>query len=166
MIRKQKGNLALCFWDNWKPGARFSKVRKLFKCISDDIILFVSSKRRHREARNFAVILNLFPLQHMKRPALQNLRVVVLRMAFRARKFSELSRNGPQACKQNDLNGAASTFESFDGDSPLLRLSTTPYVEESPFICFDEKKNCTKNLNNCDYGCFCLLYTSPSPRDA
>ena len=28
----------------------------------------------------------LFPLQHMKRPALQNKQVVVLRMAFRARK--------------------------------------------------------------------------------
>ena len=28
----------------------------------------------------------LFPLQHMKRPALQNTQVGVLRMAFRARK--------------------------------------------------------------------------------
>ena len=32
----------------------------------------------------------------MKRPALQNKQVVVLRMAFRAQKFSGLSRNGPQ----------------------------------------------------------------------
>ena len=39
------------------PGARFSKVPKLFGRISGDIILFVSSKRRRLEARNFAVIL-------------------------------------------------------------------------------------------------------------
>ena len=50
--------------------ARFSKVPKLFGRISGDVILFVSSKRRRLEARNFALIL-LFPLQHKKRPALQ-----------------------------------------------------------------------------------------------
>ena len=38
------------------PGACFSKVPKLFGRISGDIILFVSSKRRGLEARNFAVI--------------------------------------------------------------------------------------------------------------
>ena len=32
------------------------------------------------------LFLFLFPLQHIKRPALQNKQVVVLRMAFRARK--------------------------------------------------------------------------------
>jgi len=32
------------------------------------------------------LLLFLFPLQHIKRPALQNKQVVVLRMAFRARK--------------------------------------------------------------------------------
>ena len=32
------------------------------------------------------LFLFLFPLQHMKRPALQNRQVVILRMAFRARK--------------------------------------------------------------------------------
>ena len=37
------------------PGACFSKVPKLFGCISGDIILFVSSKRRRLEARNFAI---------------------------------------------------------------------------------------------------------------
>ena len=39
------------------PGARFSKVPRLFGRISGDIILFVSSKRRCPEARNFADIL-------------------------------------------------------------------------------------------------------------
>ena len=68
-------------------GTRFSKVPKLFGRISGDIILFVSSKRRRLEARNFVVILYLFPLQHMKRPASKNKRVGVLRTAFRARKI-------------------------------------------------------------------------------
>ena len=40
-----------------EAGARFSKVPKLFGCISGDIILFESSKLRRFEARNFAVIL-------------------------------------------------------------------------------------------------------------
>ena len=44
-----------------RPGARFSKVPKLFGRISDRIILFVYSKRRHLEARNFALILLYIP---------------------------------------------------------------------------------------------------------
>ena len=43
------------------PGACFSKVPKLFGRISGDIILFVSSKRRRLEARNFAVIFFFIP---------------------------------------------------------------------------------------------------------
>ena len=43
------------------PGARFSKVPRLFDRNSGDIILFVSSKRRHLKARNFAVILIFIP---------------------------------------------------------------------------------------------------------
>ena len=39
-----------------RPGARFSKVPKLFGRISGDLILFVSSERKGLEARNFAVI--------------------------------------------------------------------------------------------------------------
>ena len=38
---------------------------------------------RHETLQLF---LFLFPLQHIKRPALQNKRVVILRMGFRARK--------------------------------------------------------------------------------
>ena len=40
---------------------RFSKVPRLFGRISGDIILFVSSKWRRLEARNFAVILIFIP---------------------------------------------------------------------------------------------------------
>ena len=43
------------------PEACFSKVPKLFGRFSGDIILFVSSKRRRLEARNFAVIFILIP---------------------------------------------------------------------------------------------------------
>ena len=45
----------------WGPGACFSKVPKLFGPISGDLILFVSSKRRRLEARNFAVIFIFIP---------------------------------------------------------------------------------------------------------
>ena len=58
-----------------RPGAYFSKVPKLFGRISGDIILFVSSKRRRLEARTLQLFLFLFPLQHIKRPALQNKQV-------------------------------------------------------------------------------------------
>ena len=43
------------------PYARFSKVPEVFALILGDIILFVSLKRRHLEARNFAVILIIIP---------------------------------------------------------------------------------------------------------
>ena len=43
------------------PGVCFSKVSKLFGRISGAIILFVSSKRRRLEARNFAVIFIYIP---------------------------------------------------------------------------------------------------------
>ena len=42
-------------------GASFSKVPKLFGRISGDIILFVSSKRRRLEPRNFAIIFIFVP---------------------------------------------------------------------------------------------------------
>ena len=43
------------------PGACFSKVPKLFGRISGDIILFVSSKQKRLETRNFAVIFIFTP---------------------------------------------------------------------------------------------------------
>ena len=49
------------FRNDRRPGICFSKVPKLFGCISGDIILFVSSKRRRVEARNFAIIFIFIP---------------------------------------------------------------------------------------------------------
>ena len=46
-------------------GACFSKVPKLFGCISGDIIVFVSSKRRRLEARNFAGIFYFYSLYNI-----------------------------------------------------------------------------------------------------
>ena len=56
-----------------------------------DIIPFVSPKQRRLESRNFAAILTFIPLQHIKRPALQNKRVGVLRMICRAQEISDIS---------------------------------------------------------------------------
>ena len=68
-------------------GACFSKVPKLFGCILSDIILFVYLQNegvlRHETLQ---LLLFLFPLQHMKRPTLQNKQVILLRTAFWARK--------------------------------------------------------------------------------
>ena len=69
-----------------RPGACFSKVPKLFGRIPGDIILFVSSKRRRLEARNFAVIFTFIPFTSYKKISFTNKQVVVLRVAFRARK--------------------------------------------------------------------------------
>ena len=46
---------------DFSPGACFSKVPKVFGRISGDIILFVSSKLRRLEARNFAVAFIFIP---------------------------------------------------------------------------------------------------------
>ena len=74
------------------PGARFSKVPKLFGHISGRIILFVCSKRRRLEARNFAVILIYIPFTTYEKNSFTEL-------AGRSftNGFSGLSRNRPQA---------------------------------------------------------------------
>ena len=83
--------------------ARFTEVPKLFGHISGDIILFVSSKRRRLEARNFTVISISIPLQHMKRPALKNKRVGVLQMAFRAGMVTHQNHCSPLVMKYRSL---------------------------------------------------------------
>ena len=105
-------------------GACLSKVPKLFELISGDIILFVSSKRRRLEARNFAIIFFLFPLQHMKRSALQNKQVVILRMSFRARKV----------------------LRTFEKRAPSLRFRTTKTKTPGLIISFRTTKTKTPGL--------------------
>ena len=113
-----------CFgtFEKRAPGALFSKVPKLFGRISDDIILFVSSKRRRLEARNLAVILNSIPLQRIKRPALQNKRVAVLEMAFRARNVFGTLRNWPQMTCKHGRTVSGHNYVFFLTDCCLLLL--------------------------------------------
>ena len=51
----------LAHFEKLGPGARFSKVPKLYGRSSVDMILFVFSKRRRLVARNSAVILIFIP---------------------------------------------------------------------------------------------------------
>jgi len=75
---------------------RLVPVSRKSRNFSDDIILFVSSKRRRSETRNFAVTLFFFPLQIKKRSSLQNKRAGVLRKAFQARKiFGTFEKRAP-----------------------------------------------------------------------
>ena len=92
-------SLPLRTQSEWSPGACFSKVPKLFGRISGAIILFVSSNEGISRHETLQLIWFLFPLQRMKRPPLQNKQVVVLRMAFRARKvFGTLEKRAPGLC--------------------------------------------------------------------
>ena len=98
----------------WSAGVRFSKVPKLFECISDYIVIFASSKRRRFEARNLTVILIFHRLiRQMKTPVLQNKQVGVLRMAFRVRKFwGTFSGNGSQKSFQWSLHPLPSDHQN------------------------------------------------------
>ena len=69
------------------PGACLSKVPKLFGPISGATIPFISSQRRGSKPSNFAIFLVFLTLKHVKlKINLQNKRIAVLQLAFRARK--------------------------------------------------------------------------------
>ena len=74
-------------------GARFSKVPKVFGHVLGDNSLCLFKPKASRDTLQLSLF--WFPLQHMRRTALQNKQVGVLRMASRARKFFGLSRSGP-----------------------------------------------------------------------
>ena len=81
-------------------GGRFSKVLKLFGRISGDIILFVSSKGRRLEARNFTVIIILIPFTTYEKTSFTEYVGRSLTNGFSLpEKFSGLSRHEPQAFK-------------------------------------------------------------------
>ena len=82
-------------------GPCFSKVPKLFGRISGDIILFVSSKLRRLEARNFAVIFIFVPFTTYEKTSFTE-------QAGRSftNGFSGLSRNGSQGLVTNDFKTA------------------------------------------------------------
>ena len=86
-------------------GVRSPKGPRHFGRISGDMILFECSKPRRLGARNFVLILIFIPFTtHMKRPALQNKRVAVLQMAFRARNvFGTFEKRAPRAVSSQGL---------------------------------------------------------------
>ena len=108
-----------------ETGTRFSKVPKLLGCSSSDIILFVSSKQRRLEARNFAVIWIFIPFTTYEKTASQNERVGVLWTAFRAR-FSKVP-------------------ELFGHEKPFVKLRPAYSVK----LVFSDVVKWKKNQNNC-----------------
>ena len=82
-------------WNNlfMGPEAHLSKVPKLFGCISGYIILFVSSKQRHLEARNFEVISIFIPFKTWKDQLSRTSSSQIYKSLFGPEKFSGLSRN-------------------------------------------------------------------------
>ena len=81
-----------------RPGARFSKVPKLFGHISGRIILFVCSKRKRLEARNFAVILIYIPFTTYEKTSFTELA---------GRSFTN-SFSGPKCCRNFRETGPGS----------------------------------------------------------
>ena len=94
----------MCMSEIW---GRFLKVPTLFGRISGEIVFFVSSKSRRLEAQTFELILIFIPFKTYEIPTLQNWRVVVLRMAFRALKvfgtFRETGRAPGPSCSKTNL---------------------------------------------------------------
>ena len=81
-----------------RADARFSKVPKPFGRILGGIILFVSSKRRRLEARNFAIILTCISFTTYEKTSFMH-RIGgadFYEWLLRPEKFSELSRHKPQ----------------------------------------------------------------------
>ena len=72
------------FWRDQGPVSRKSRnFSGEFRVTYFSLYLQNKSVSRHETLQLFEIV---FPLQHIKRPALQNKRVAVLEMAFRARK--------------------------------------------------------------------------------
>ena len=111
-------------------GVRSPKGPRHSGCISGDMILFECSKPRRLGARNFVLILIFIPFTtHMKRPALQNKRVAVLQMAFRARNvFGTFEKRAPRAVSSQGLCWWSEMFK--------LRRSRGLWVQFPPWSAF------------------------------
>ena len=94
--------------------ARFSKVPKPFGCISGDIILFVSWKRRGPRGTKLCSYFNCYSLYNIwQKPAFRVSGSEFYERLFWPEKFSGLSRNGPLACvsqKTQKLYGPEKPF--------------------------------------------------------
>ena len=84
--------------------ARFTKVPKPFGRISGDIILFVSSKRRRLEARNFAVILIFIPFTTYEKTSFTELAGRSFTNGFSGSKsFRDFRETGPREQNQPQI---------------------------------------------------------------
>ena len=128
---------------NIKPGACFSKVPKLFGRIPGDIILFVSSKRRRLEARNFAVIFTFIPFTSYEKTSFTNRQVVDLRVAFRVR---EVLGTFEKRAPGTRFSKVPRTFRA---RKAIRKTTTRLFCKAGLFICC--KGN--KNKNNCKVSC-------------
>ena len=118
----------------FRPGARFSEVPRLFGRISGDIILFVSSKRRRLGARNFAKFLNFYSLYNMWTDQLYRVsRSEFHEWLFGPEKFSGFLRKGPKAFHRRYLSSAKKDCENFKSQcksnpfSAQLNITNTVY---------------------------------------
>ena len=100
-----------------RPGACFSKVPKLFGRISADIILFVSSKRRRLEARNFAVILIFIPFTTYEKTSFTE---------KAGRSFTN-GFSGPKSSRDFRETGPRTRFEKEAKGNSEMAYSHTPY---------------------------------------
>ena len=96
------------------PGTCFSKVPKLYGRISGDIILYVSSKLRPLEARNFAVIFIFNPFTTYEKTSFTEWAGLSLRMAFQARKvLGTFEKRAPVSRKSRALFGPENAIRLF-----------------------------------------------------
>ena len=102
------------------------------------------------------LFLFLFPLQHIKRPALQNKQVAVLRMAFRARKVLgtfEKRAPAPKIISQTrDKMGLSAIFSQTKERVKPTRDLFTGFVLQL----FAQSVVCRTNLCNFSANSFCL----------
>ena len=124
---------------------RVAALRWLFGRISGDT-LFVSSKRTRLEARNFAVIFIFIPFTTCEKISLQNKQVVILRMAFRARKVLgtfEKRAPGPNCSRHGSANqGSLSKKKSTGCDISQPMVSSNHASSNRPELKFTNSLLC------------------------
>ena len=110
-------------------GARFSKVLKLFGHISGEIILFVCSKRRRLQARNFGVVLIFIPSTRYEKTSFTQWAGWSFTNGFLgSKRFRDFREKGPWSSFQTRVSfaGNSSQFGRIDG----FRLQWTGWSNE------------------------------------
>ena len=116
----------------WGP---FSKVPTLFGRLSGDIVLCIFKAKASRNTK-LCTYFNFYPVyKRMKRPTLQNRRVAVLGMAFRARKgFGCFKKRAPGA----RFSKIPRTFRARKANR---KITTCLFCKADLFTCCKGNKN-------------------------